>query len=118
MLIEDALEDRDARAFFKGRTAVAAPFLITLLTDLATDFAVFAAFFADDIVLEATECVDGEDRDERRYDEDRDNTELIVQTAMRTFRRGVRLIYPRLMRDPGQAVAARFTLGRTLRCQQ
>jgi len=70
MSTEDALEDRDVRAFFKGRTAVAAPFLMAHLRDLATDFAVFAAFFTDDIVLEATECIDGEDRDER------DNPEL------------------------------------------
>jgi hypothetical protein len=76
MSTEDALEDRDVRAFFKGRTAVAAPFLMVRLIDLATDFAVFAAFFTDDIVLEATECIDGEDQDERRYDEDRDNTEF------------------------------------------
>ena len=61
MLTEDAREDRDVRAFFKGRTAVAAPFLMTFLRDLATDVAVFAIFFTDDVVLEATECVDGED---------------------------------------------------------
>jgi hypothetical protein len=40
---------------------VAAPFLMARLTDLATDFAVFAAFFTDDIVLEVTECIDGEE---------------------------------------------------------
>ena len=61
MSTEDALEDRDVRAFFKGRTAVAAPFLMAHLTDLAMDFAVFAAFFTDDIVLEVTECIDGEE---------------------------------------------------------
>jgi hypothetical protein len=38
ILIEDALEDRDVRAFFKGRTAAAAPFLMTFLRDLATNF--------------------------------------------------------------------------------
>ena len=63
-MTEDALDDRDARAFFKGQTAVAAPFSTTLLKDLATDFTVFATFFTDDIVLEAMECVDGEDQDE------------------------------------------------------
>jgi hypothetical protein len=56
MLIEEALEDKDARAFFKGRTAVAAPFLMTLLRDSPTDFAVFVTFFTDDAVLEAMEC--------------------------------------------------------------
>jgi hypothetical protein len=55
---------------------VAAPFLMARLRDLATDFAVFAAFFTDDIVLEAMECIDGEDRDERMYDDERDNPEL------------------------------------------
>jgi hypothetical protein len=119
MSTEDALEDRDVRAFFKGRTAVAAPFLMARLTDLATDFAVFAAFVTDDIVLEAMECIDGEEQDEQGYDEDRNNTEfwrLIVQTAMQTFRRGVRLIYPRLTRDPGQVVAPCFTLGYDIEC--
>ena len=98
-MIEDALEDRDVRAFFKGRTAVAAPFLMTLLRDLATNFAVFATCFTDNVVLEATECADGEDRDERKYEEDCDNTEfwrLIVETAMCTFSGRMRLIYPRL----------------------
>ena len=117
MSTEDALEDRDVRAFFKGRTAVAAPFLMACLTDLAMDFAVFAAFFTDDIVLEVMECIDSEEWDEQRYNEDHDNTEfwwLILQTAMWTFRREVRLIYPRLMRDPGQAVGWRFTLGMIL----
>ena len=101
MSTEDALEDRDFCAFFKGWTAVAAPFLMAHLTDLATDFAVFAAFFTDNIVLEAMECIDGKEQDKWKYDEDHDNTEfwwLIVQTAMRTFRRGARLIYPRLMK--------------------
>ena len=37
-----------------------------------------------------------------------------MQTAMWTFRREVRLIYPRLTRDPGQAVAWCFTLGMIL----
>ena len=37
-----------------------------------------------------------------------------MQTAMQTFRREVRLIYPRLMRDPGQVVAWHFTLGMIL----
>jgi hypothetical protein len=63
MLTEDALEDGDARAFFKGRTAVVAPFLMALLRDIATDAAVFATSFTDDIVVEV-ECIDGEDRDE------------------------------------------------------
>ena len=58
MSTEDALEDRDVCAFFKGQTAVAAPFLMACLTDLAMDFTVFAAFFTDDIVLEVTECID------------------------------------------------------------
>jgi len=117
MSTEDALEDRDVCAFFKGWTAVAAPFLMAHLTDLVTDFAVFAAFFTDNIVLEAMECIDGKEWDKWRYNEDHDNTEfwwLIVQTAMQTFRRGARLIYPRLMRDPGQAVALCFTLGMIL----
>ena len=46
-----------------------------------------------------------------------DNTEfwqLIVQTAMQRFRREVRLIYPRLTRDPGQVVVWHFTLGMIL----
>ena len=46
-----------------------------------------------------------------------DNTEfwwLIVQTGMQTCKREVRLIYPRLTRDPGQAVAQHFTLGMIL----
>lgn len=73
MLTEDAWEDRDACAFFKRQTAVAAPFLMTLLRDLGTDFAIF---FTDNIVLEVTECVDSKDRDEWRYDEDHDNTEF------------------------------------------
>jgi len=76
MSTEDALEDKDVRAFFKGRTAVAAPFLMARLTDLATDFAVFAAFFTDDIVLEVTEWIEGEDRDERMYEEEHDNPEF------------------------------------------
>ena len=76
MLTEDALEDRDARAFSKGWTAVAMIFLITLLRDLAMDFVVFATFFKDDVVLEGMECLDGEDQDERRYDDDCDNTEF------------------------------------------
>ena len=76
MLTEDALEDRDACAFFKGWTAVAAPFLMARLTDLATDFAVFAAFFTDDIVLEAMECIDGEDQYELMYNEECNNTEF------------------------------------------
>lgn len=117
MSTEDALEDRDVRAFFKGQTAVAAPFLMVRLTDLAMDFMVFSAFFTDDIVLEVMECIDSEKWGERRYNEDCDNTEfwqLIVQTAMQTFRREVRLIYPRLMRDSGQVVAWRFTLGMIL----
>jgi hypothetical protein len=74
MLTEDPLEDRDARAFFKGRTAVVAPFLMTLLRDVVTSFAAFATPFTDD--TESVECVDGEDRDGRRYDEDRDTTEF------------------------------------------
>ena len=65
MSTEDALEDRDARAFFRGQTALAAPFLMACLTDLVTDFTIFAAFFTDNMVLEATECIDGEDREER-----------------------------------------------------
>ena len=88
MSTEDALEDRDVRAFFKGWTAVAAPFLMACLTDLVMDFAVFAAFFTDNIVLEVTECIDSEEWDKRRYDEDCDNTEfwwLIVQTVMRWY---------------------------------
>ena len=36
------------------------------------------------------------------------------EAHQRTFRREVRLIYPRLMRDTGQAVAWRFTLGMIL----
>lgn len=60
MLTEDAQEDRDAHAFFKGQTAVAAPFLMTFLRDLATDFVVFATFFTDNVVLEAMEWIDGE----------------------------------------------------------
>ena len=61
MSTEDALEDRDVHAFFKGRTAVAAPFLMACLSDLVMDFTVFAAFFTDDVVLEVTECIDGEE---------------------------------------------------------
>ena len=61
MSTEDALEDRDVCAFFKERTAVAAPFLMVHLKDLATDFVVFAAFFMDDIVLEVMECIHSED---------------------------------------------------------
>ena len=76
MLTEDVLEDRDARAFFKGRAAVAVVFLITPLRDLAMDFVVFATFFKDDVVLEGMECIDGEDRDEWRYDDDCDKTEF------------------------------------------
>ena len=120
MSTEDAREDRDVCAFFKGQTAVAVPFLMVRLTDLVMDFTVFAAFFTDNIVLEVMECIDSKEWDERRYDEDCDNTEfwqLIVQTAMWTFRREVRLIYPRLMRDPGQAVAQHFTLGIVLNVQ-
>ena len=60
MSTEDALEDRDVHAFFKGQTAVAAPFLMVCLTDLAMDFMVFSAFFMDDIVLEVMECIDSE----------------------------------------------------------
>ena len=117
LLTEDALEDRDACAFFKGKTAVAAPFLMTLLTDLVMDFTVFTTFFADDIVLEAMDCVDSKDQDEQRDDEDRKNIEfwqLIVRTAMHTFRNWVRFIYQRLTRDSGQAATARFTLCMTL----
>ena len=76
MLTEDALEDRDAHAFFKGRTAMAVIFLITPLRDLAMDFMVFATFFKDDVVLEGMECLDGEDQDERRYDDNCNNTEF------------------------------------------
>ena len=61
MSTEDALEDRDVCTFFKGQTAVAAPFLMACLTDLVTDFTVIAAFFTDDIVLEVMECIDGEE---------------------------------------------------------
>ena len=43
---------------------MAAPFLMVYLKDLATDFAVFVAFFTNDIVLEVTDWIDGEDRDE------------------------------------------------------
>ena len=62
MSTEDALEDRDVHAFFKGQTAVAAPFLMVHLTEPVTDFAVFAAFFTDDIVLEVMECIEGESK--------------------------------------------------------
>ena len=75
-MTEDALEDRDVHALFKGRTAVPAPFLMTLLRDLAVDFVVFVTFLTDNVVLEATESADGEERDEWRYDEDRNNTEF------------------------------------------
>ena len=37
-----------------------------------------------------------------------------MQTGMQTCKREVRLIYPRLTRDPGQAVAWHFTLGMIL----
>ena len=73
MSTEDALEDRDVHAFFNGWTAVAAPFFMACWTDLATDFAVLAAFLTDDIVLEAMECIDGEDWDEWMYDKDCDD---------------------------------------------
>ena len=76
MSTEDALEDRDAHAFFTGWTAVAAPFLMVCLMDLATDFMVFAAFFTNDIVLEALECINGEDHDEWMYNEEHNNTEF------------------------------------------
>ena len=64
----DAPEDaRESRAFFKGRTATAAPFLIARLTMLA-------AFFRDCVVLEETECNEGED--ERIIDEEHENIEI------------------------------------------
>ena len=40
-----------------------------------------------------------------------------MQTVVQTFRSEVRLIYPRLMRDPGQVVAWCFTLGMILNVQ-
>jgi len=52
------------------------PFLDGALEGLGDGFRGLCSFFTDDIVLEATECIDGEDRDERMYDEERDNPEL------------------------------------------
>jgi hypothetical protein len=75
-LIEDALEDRDVCTFFKGQTAAAPPFLMTLLRDLVMDFAVSATCFTDNVVLEVMECADSEDQDEQRYDKDCNNTEF------------------------------------------
>jgi hypothetical protein len=60
MFTEDALEDRDVRAFFKGRTIMVAPFLMMPmpLSGIAPDF---VPPFPDDVVVEMMECIDGED---------------------------------------------------------
>src|SRR5882724_824516 len=55
IILTEALEDRDVHALFKRRTAAPAPFLMTLLRDLAVDFVVFATFLTGNVVLEVTE---------------------------------------------------------------
>jgi len=63
LLTEEALDDKDTCAFLKGRAAVAAPFLTTFWTDLATDLAVLAVFLAVLMVIEVMEWTDGEEWD-------------------------------------------------------
>jgi hypothetical protein len=63
-LTEDALEGKDARTLFKGRTAVVDPFLMALLRGIATDF---VTSLTDDAVVEVVEWIDGEDRDSTAF---------------------------------------------------
>ncbi len=74
-MIRVPLKDRNAHAFFKGQTAAVAPFLITILRDVATEFKAFVTFFTDDVV-KVIECIDDKDQNEQRYNEDRNNTEF------------------------------------------
>ena len=68
ILTDDALEDApESRAFFKGRTATAATFLIARLT-------IFVALFRDSIAMEEID-LEGEDEPDRVLDEECDNGE-------------------------------------------
>jgi hypothetical protein len=53
---DDALDDKDALTFLKGRAAVAAPFLTIFRTDLAT-------FLVACVVCKTTERREGEERE-------------------------------------------------------